>query len=403
MSSALFGAYAAVHAIDVLKITPSHLSSLLNNESGDAILPRKYLIVGGEATRGDLVERIQRANRCALLNHYGPTEATVGCCTFGAESDVRIWEPATLPIGKPIANDAIYIVDSLMQPTPIGVAGELCIGGAGLAQGYLKQPTETAERFVRNPFSSDLDARIYRTGDLARFLPDGNIEFLGRIDAQVKIRGFRVEPAEIESVLRTHPSVDHAAIVSYESNPGEKKLAAYVVSKLQIRAEDLRAFLAQELPEYMVPSAFVLVDRLPLTPNGKLDLRALPKPEQQAPVRESVAPRNPEEENLALIWREVLKRDSVGVTDNFFELGGHSLLATQIISRIRNTFHVQMPLHSFLQSPTIASLAEQIGSCPAIESEEEEMTRLLQELEGISDEEAERLLTTEPQKNSDRT
>jgi amino acid adenylation domain-containing protein len=403
MAPALFVAYAAAHPIDVLKITPSHLSSLLNGESGDAILPRKYLILGGEATRWDLVERIQRANKCALLNHYGPTEATVGCCTFNADSDVRAWEPATLPIGKPIANDEIYIVNSLIQPVPIGVAGELCIGGAGLAQGYLKQPTQTAERFVRNPFSSDPDARVYRTGDLARFLPDGNIEFMGRIDAQVKIRGFRVEPAEIESVLRRHPSVDHAAIVSYESDPGEKKLAAYVVSKSQIRTEDLRAFLAQELPEYMVPSAFVLVDSLPLTSNGKLDLRALPKPEQQVPVRESVAPRNPEEEKLALIWREVLKRDSVGVTDNFFELGGHSLLATQIISRIRNTFRVQMPLHSFLQSPTIASLAEQIGSCPAIESEEEEMARLLQELEGISDEEAERLLTTELQKNTDRT
>jgi acyl carrier protein len=195
--------------------------------------------------------------------------------------------------------------------------------------------------------------------------------------------------------------VDQAAIVSYESEPGEKKLAAYVVPRSQTRAEDLRAFLAGELPDYMVTSAFVLVDSLPLTPNGKLDLRALPEPEEQAAVRESVAPRNAEEEKLALIWQEVLKRDAVGVTDNFFELGGHSLLATQIISRIRNTFRVQMPLHSFLQNPTIASLAEQIGSCPPIESEQEEMARLLQELEGISDEEAERLLTAEAQKDSD--
>ncbi len=401
MSAALFGAYVADHPIDVLKITPSHLSSLLNAENGDALLPRKYLIVGGEATRWDLVERIQRANKCALLNHYGPTEATVGCCTFSANSDIREWEPATLPIGQPIANDEIYIVDGHMQPTPIGVAGELCIGGTGLAQGYLNQPQQTAERFVRNPFSSDPQARLYRTGDLGRFLPDGNIEFMGRIDAQVKIRGFRVEPAEVESVLRLHPAVDQAAIVSYESEPGEKKLAAYVVPRSQTRTEDLRAFLAEELPEYMVPSAFVLVDSLPLTPNGKLDLRALPKPEQQAAVRERVAPRNAEEEKLALIWQEVLKRDAVGVTDNFFELGGHSLLATQIISRIRNTFRVQMPLHSFLQNPTIASLAGQIGSCPAIESEQEEMERLLQELEGISDEEAERLLTAEAQKDSD--
>jgi acyl carrier protein len=290
-----------------------------------------------------------------------------------------------------------------MQPTPIGVAGELCIGGTGLAQGYLKQPQQTAERFVRNPFSSGPEARLYRTGDLARFLPDGDIEFLGRIDAQVKIRGFRVEPAEIESVLRRHPAVEQAAIVSYENEAAEKKLAAYVVPRSQTRTEDLRTLLAAELPEYMVPSAFVLVDSLPLTPNGKLDVRALPAPEQQAPARESIAPRNADEEKLALIWREVLKRDAVGVTDNFFELGGHSLLATQIISRIRNTFRVQMPLHSFLQNPTIASLAEQIVNCPAIESEEEEMARLLQELESISDEEAERLLTTELQKDTDRT
>jgi amino acid adenylation domain-containing protein len=403
MSPALFGAYAADHPIDVLKITPSHLSSLLNGENLDAVLPRKYLILGGEATRWDLVEGLRKANKCALLNHYGPTEATVGCCTFSADSDVSAWKPATLPIGRPIANDEIYIVDGHLQPTPIGVAGELCIGGAGLALGYLHQPRHTAERFVRNPFSSDPQARLYRTGDLARFLPDGNIEFLGRIDAQVKIRGFRVEPAEIESVLRHHPAVDQAAIVSYENEPGEKKLAAYVVSRSRTRTEDLRNFLAEELPEYMVPSAFVLVDSLPLTANGKLDLRALPPPEQQAPDRESIAPRNADEEKLATIWQEVLKRNAVGVTDNFFELGGHSLLATQIISRIRNTFRVQMPLHSFLQNPTIASLAEQISSCPAIESEQEEMARLLQELEGISDEEAERLLTAEAPKDSDRT
>jgi amino acid adenylation domain-containing protein len=403
MSPALFGAYVADHPIDVLKITPSHLSSLLNGQNGDALLPRKYLILGGEATRWDLVERIQKSNKCALLNHYGPTEATIGCCTYSAESDVSAWNPATLPIGRPIANDETYIVDGHMQPTPIGVAGELCIGGTGLAQGYLNQPQQTAERFVRNPFSPDPESRLYRTGDLARFLPDGNIEFLGRIDAQVKIRGFRVEPAEIESVLRRYPAVDQAAIVSYESEPGEKKLAAYVVPRSQTRTEDLRTFLAEELPEYMVPSAFVIVDSLPLTANGKLDLRALPEPEQQAAVRESVAPRNADEEQLALIWQEVLKRGAVGVTDNFFELGGHSLLATQIISRIRNRFRVQMPLHSFLQNPTIAALAEQIGSCPTIEGEEEEMARLLQELEGISDEEAERLLTTELQKDSDRT
>ena len=287
-----------------------------------------------------------------------------------------------------------------MEPVPVGVAGELCIGGTGLARGYLNQPKQTAERFVRNPFSPDLEARIYRTGDLARFLPDGNIEFLGRIDAQVKIRGFRVEPAEIESVLKQHPAVAQAAVVSYESEPGEKKLAAYIVARSQMRPEDCRAFLLQKLPEYMVPSAFVFINSLPLTANGKLDTRALPAAEQQSRIRETIAPRTPDEEKLAQIWQEVLKRDQVGVTDNFFELGGHSLLATQIISRIRNGLRVQMPLHAFLQNPTIAALAEQLPQCPPVESEQEEMARLLQELEGISDEEAERLLAADANKES---
>jgi amino acid adenylation domain-containing protein len=399
MSPVLFSEYVTHHPIDVLKITPSHLSSLLDGGQDNSVLPRKYLVLGGEATRWDLVERIRKARGCALLNHYGPTEATVGCCTFDADTDVESWEPATLPIGKPIDNDEIYILDSHMEPVPIGVAGELCIGGAGLAQGYLNQPSQTAERFVRNPFSQDSNSRLYRTGDLARFLPDGNIEFLGRIDAQVKIRGFRVEPAEIEAVLKKHPEVATVAIVSYETDPGEKKLAAYVVARTQTRADDLRAFLLQQLPDYMVPSAFIFVESLPLTANGKLDLRALPAPEAQPVVRESIGPRNEDEQKLTAIWHEVLKRDVVGVTDNFFELGGHSLLATQIISRVRNTFRVQLPLHSFLQNPTIAALAEQLKQYPAIESEQEELARLLQELDGISDEEAGRLLSTEAQKH----
>jgi amino acid adenylation domain-containing protein len=395
MSPAEFAAYNRQQPIDVLKITPSHLSSLLNTESPDATLPRTYLILGGEATRWDLVERIRRANKCALLNHYGPTEATVGCCTFPAETDVSHWNPSTLPIGKPVANDQIYILDPRMEPVPAGVAGEIFVGGTGLARGYFNQPEQTSERFIRNPFSSDPAARLYRTGDLARFLPDGNIEFLGRIDAQVKIRGFRVEPAEIEAMLRRHPAVSEAAIVPYEKETGEKQLAAYFVAPSKPENRNLRAFLLEQLPEYMVPSAFLPVASLPITPNGKLDVRALPAPGQEAPVHESVAPRTPDEEKLAAIWREVLKRDQIGVSDNFFELGGHSLLATQIISRIRNIFRVQMPLHAFLQNPTIAALAENIPGCPPVESEQEEMARLLKELDGISDEEAERLLSAD--------
>lgn len=399
MAANLFAAYTAKHPIDVLKITPSHLSTLLNAPEGKAILPKKHLVLGGEASSWHLIDRVREAGPCAILNHYGPTEATVGCCTFAlAENEVKPWSPATVPIGRPIANDEVYIVDRNLQPVPVGVAGELAIGGAGLAQGYLNQPEQTAERFIAHPFSSDAGKRLYRTGDLARFLPDGNIEFLGRIDHQVKIRGFRVEPAEIEAALRRHRSVRQTVIVPYDDPSGEKRLAAYLVSAQEIPAEELRRFLSEQLPEYMIPSAFVRVAEIPLTSNGKVDLKALPSPERVTPTeRKLVAPRNPDEEKLVGIWKEVLKMGEVGVTDNFFELGGHSLLATQIISRIRNQFRVQMPLHAFLAAPTVAGLAERIGNCPAAESEEEEMARLLQELDGVSDEEAERLLSSEPQ------
>ena len=398
MAPPLFASYVAQHPIDVLKITPSHLSTLLNAAEGKAILPRKYLVLGGEALSWLLVKRIAEASNCAVINHYGPTEATVGCCTFAVrENDVSAWEPATVPIGRPIANNEIYVLDQHFQPVPVGVAGELCIGGTGVAKGYLNQPHQTEERFIPHPFSKDSSAHLYRTGDLARFLPDGNIEFLGRIDHQVKIRGFRVEPAEIESALKQHPSVKHTVILPYEDKSGEKRLAAYVVSPKNLKTEELRAVLLQQLPEYMVPSAFIILEALPLTPNGKVDLRALPAPEQEQSKAERafITPRNSAEETLVSIWKEVLKLDRISVQENFFELGGHSLLATQIISRIRNTFRVQLPLHGFLETPTIVGLAEKISQCPPVETEQEEMGRLLQELEGVSDEEAKRLLTAE--------
>jgi amino acid adenylation domain-containing protein len=398
MSPAVFAEYASKHPVDVLKITPSHLSTLLHSGDASKVLPRKCLLLGGEAASWELIHRVRATGKCAILNHYGPTEATVGCCTFGVDNnDVSAWNPASVPIGRPITNDQVYILDRRMEPVPVGVAGELCIGGTGIAEGYLNQPQQTAERFVGDPFSSDKSARLYRTGDLARFLPDGNIEFLGRIDQQVKIRGFRVEPAEVEAILKRHPAVKQAAVVAYDDKSGEKRLAAYFVGRA--KPEELRAFMAQELPDYMVPAAFVSVDSLPLNANGKLDVRTLPAPNQEPAAHEFVTPRTPEEEKLAQIWQEVLKLERVGMTDNFFELGGHSLLATQIISRVRNRFRVQMPLQSFLQNPTIGALAAEIGRCPAIESEQEELARLLQELEGISEEEAERLLAAELEKD----
>jgi acyl carrier protein len=259
----------------------------------------------------------------------------------------------------------------------------------------LNQPQHTAERFVKNPFVQDANARIYRTGDLARFLPDGNIEFLGRIDQQVKIRGFRVEPAEIENVLKQHPVVQQAVVVPVADKSGDKRLVAYVVGKKPAPSnDDLRTFLASKLPDYMVPSALVQIDAVPLTKNGKVDTSQLPSPESVASEKSHVAPRNDAEKQLVEIWREVLRIDNFGVEDNFFELGGHSLLATQVISRVRSAFHVQLPLRSLFDAPTVAGLAAEIGRTPQ-SSEDEELAKLLSELEGLSDEEAERLLASE--------
>jgi amino acid adenylation domain-containing protein len=394
-----FAAHNAKHPIDVLKITPSHLGALLN--ASTKVLPRKWLITGGEALTWELKKKVEDAGSCALLNHYGPTEATIGCCTFHTrENDVSRWTPATIPVGRPIANTQIYILDRHLAPVPVGVAGELCIGGKGIAAGYMNQPQQTAERFVPDPFAGNSAARMYRTGDLARFLPDGSVEFLGRIDQQVKIRGFRVEPAEIEAALKRHAGVHQVAVVPFEEN-GDKKLVAYVVpaGDNRIASDALRALAQQHLPEYMVPSWFVMLDSLPLTANGKLDRRALPAPGAEQSERAVEAPRNAVEEGVVAIWREVLNLPRIGLHDNFFDLGGHSLLATQVISRVCTRFQVQVPLRVLFETPTVAGLArviEQAGPENA-----GDVAELLSELENLTDEEAERLLAAETEKGKE--
>jgi acyl carrier protein len=246
----------------------------------------------------------------------------------------------------------------------VGVAGELHIGGDGLARGYLNRAELTAEKFITNPFSNDPQARLYKTGDLARYLPDGNIEFLGRIDNQVKIRGYRIELGEIESALGQHSAVREAVVLAREESPGDRRLVAYVVaaSGSAASAHELRSFLQQKLPEYMIPSACVFLESLPLTPNGKIDSKFLPAPDRNRDELEQayVAPRSPTEEILAGIWEEVLKLDRVGIHDNFFDLGGHSLLATQIISRLRVTLQMELPLRLLFENPTVSGLADRI-------------------------------------------
>jgi amino acid adenylation domain-containing protein len=324
----------------------------------------RLIIIGGEKA---LTERWKTwleyvGPRVRLVNNYGPTEATVGATIC----DLSATNPALgeLPIGRPISNVQIYILDRYLQPVPIGVPGELHIGGDGLARGYLNRPDLTEEKFIPNPFSHQPNSRLYKTGDLARYLPDGNIEYISRIDNQVKIRGFRIELGEIEAVLSQHPEIRETVVIARENVAGGKQLVAYVVPYQEPAPaiSDLRRFLKEQLPDYMVPSAFVALESLPLTPNGKVDRRALPAPDPtKLKLQDNfVYPRTPVEEVLAEIWASVLGRIRVGIFDNFFELGGHSLLATQVISRVRQTFQVELPLRSLFASPTVADLAPRL-------------------------------------------
>jgi hypothetical protein len=395
MDGALFADYLTRKPIDVLKITPSHLGALLAMGESGAVLPRRFLVLGGEASSWDLIDQITRAGTCEIINHYGPTETTIGALTFGVrDHEVRPLSPATVPIGRPIANTRVYILDARMQPVPVGVAGELWIGGDGLAQGYLNQPEQTAERFIKDSFVPGPTARLYRTGDRARYLPDGNVEFLGRVDHQVKIRGFRVELAEIEAVLKQHHAVRQAVVTSTEEKAGDLRLVAYVVPSSAIAPDPsgLRAALAERLPDYMIPSAFVFLAELPLTPNGKVDRQALPKPGGVRAAEGLIEPRNPVEASLAGIWREVLGVECLGIHDDFFELGGHSLLATQVMVRIRSVLHVQLPLRAFFEAPTVAGLAEVIHNIQRMETDGPEVDQILAELEGLSNEEVQRFL-----------
>ncbi|HKY09305.1 MAG TPA: non-ribosomal peptide synthetase, partial [Candidatus Binatia bacterium] len=262
---------------------------------------------------------------------------------------------------KPIGNTQVYILDPQLHPVPIGVVGELHIGGDGLARDYLNRPELTNEKFIANPFNSGPDNRLYKTGDLGRYLADGNIEFVGRIDNQVKLRGYRVELGEVETVLGQHPAVRNSVVVVREDAAGDKRLIAYLVARPgeSWNGAEIRKYLRQKLPDYMVPSAFVLLSELPLTPNGKVDRGALPAPNRDTPELASVyqAPRTPVEETIASIWRKILKTPRVGVHDNFFDLGGHSLLATQVISRLHDVLKVDIPLRVLFELPTIAQIA----------------------------------------------
>jgi amino acid adenylation domain-containing protein len=354
------GAFIESHGITTVWLTAGLFHQMVDQQ-----LPRlrgvKQLLAGGDVLSVPHVRRaIDGLPDTRIINGYGPTESTTFTCCHTVR--LQDTERASIPIGRPIANTRVHIVDSMMRPVPVGVPGELCIGGDGLAAGYLNQPELTAEKLVADPFSADAGARLYRSGDRARWLPDGTVEFLGRLDNQVKIRGFRIELGEIEAALAAHPEVREACVVVRDDAAGDKRLAAYVVPTQGGLADPraaLRTWLQRRLPDYMVPAAFVAMPALPLNENGKVDRRALPAPEGFA-TDGRAAPRTPTEEVLAGIWAEVLGLEAVGAEDNFFELGGHSLLATQVVSRIRKVFGAELPLRAIFESPRVRELAERI-------------------------------------------
>ncbi|MEH1931935.1 amino acid adenylation domain-containing protein [Nostoc sp.] len=384
--------YRDRHPIDCLKIVPSHLDALLSASQPEKILPKKRLILGGEALNWKLAVKLQQyAPECQIFNHYGPSEATVGVLTFMFEGEPMGDKSDYVPIGRPLTNTQVYILDNYLQPVPLGVSGELYIGGNSLVRGYLNHPELTRERFIPNPFQRSKGAkedncgrkactkysRLYKTGDLARYLPDGNIAFLRRIDDQVKIRGFRIELAEIESVLRQHPAIQESIVLARPDNLGNKRLIAYFVSNQQSESavSDLRNFLKEKLPEYMLPAAFVQIKALPLTPNGKVDRQALPNPDSVKPelAGKFVTPRNPIEEAIAKIWSGVLELKQVGIYDNFFELGGDSIISIQIIARL-NQAGLQLTPKQLFENPTIAGLAAIAGTILTIKAEQEAVT-----------------------------
>jgi len=390
----------------LLKVTTSHLEILNQMLTGDELRGKvKALIVGGEALSAETVAFWrEHSPETRVINEYGPTETVVGCCVYEIpQGDTKA---GPVPIGRPIANANIYLLDKKLRPVAAGVSGEIYIGGDGLARGYLAQPEVTAERFIPNPFSESSGERIYRTGDMARYRDDGEIEYLGRVDHQVKIRGFRVELGEIEAVLRQHPKVNEVVVMVREEVVGDRRIVAYVVSPEAegVSLNDIRRFMREKLPEYMMPSSLVALRSLPLTPNGKVDREALPAPGLgRAGMEEAyVAPRTVLEEAVARIWAETIGIELLGVHDNFFELGGHSLLATQVISRIREEFEVELPVRMMFDGMTVAEMAAAILSLEMHPGQSEKIAQTMKAVEEMTEGEFVQMLELKRESNDNQ-
>lgn len=385
------------HHISHLQCTPSLAQALRSEaQSDEALGLLRQFLLGGEALPLSLASELGEVVTGEIHNMYGPTETTVWSTTHRLSKG-----EALIPIGQPITNTQAYVLDKYLQPVPLGIPGELYLGGEGIVRGYLKRPELTAERFIPHPFSREAGARLYRTGDLVRYLADGNIEYVGRTDTQVKVRGYRIELGEIEAVLGRHSGVRQCAVIVREDGATEKQLVAYVVAAAEVRVEssELRDYLREQLPDYMIPSAFVQLDDLPLTPNGKLDRRALPAPDlsRDPSASDFLPPRTAIEQVVAFIWAELLDRESISVDDDFFTLGGHSLLATHLIARIRETLQVNVTLREFFKTPTVAGIANLILQHADKPHEVEMTAQLIINLAQLSDEETEMMLD---QKNS---
>jgi len=352
------------HGVTTMWLTSSLFNQIVEDDPRN-LLGLNELLIGGEALSPTHVKSAidSLGEDLTIINGYGPTESTTFACCYRIPSILKS-SKSSIPIGRPISNTQVYILDAIQQLVPMGIPGELYIGGDGLARGYLNRPDLTAERFVPNPFSQDPHSRLYRTGDLCRWRADGNIEYLGRIDHQVKLRGFRIELGEIESNLASHPAIAQSVVILREDRPGDKRLVAYYTASGEILPSIalLREHLQTSLPEYMIPSAFVHLDALPLTPSGKIDRRGLPAPDLKDIDAQDqyTPPRNGVEEQLVEIWQEILGIERIGVHDNFFALGGHSLLAVRLFNTINQRFQKTLPLSLVFQRGSIAQIASSL-------------------------------------------
>lgn len=342
--------------LDCIKIVPSHWKSLQGTDG--IFLPDKCLIFGGEPLTPDVLVKIKAAGRrCEVYNHYGPSETTIGKLIHHLDPDRS---PPSITLGYPFCDSLFYILDENRRLLPTGITGEIYIGGAGLARGYLNKPELTAEKFVSNPYKKG--ERIYKTGDLGRWLPDGTIEFIGRKDEQVKIRGYRVEPGEVEAAIRDHKDIEAVVVLAKSNGEGEKELVAYLTGKPDLKIPEIRAYLGTRFPSYMIPTRYVRLEQLPLTINGKIDKRSLPDPEGTAIPTGTpyIPPRNETERILVTIWQELLGNKEIGIKDNFFDVGGHSLKIMQLNSRINKIFSVRLNIQSLFKEPVIENISEQI-------------------------------------------